>query len=85
MSDNLFRPVDICNHDVPDVESLVDPDDIDNETQYVIAEDLASFHDDIMKEFDRQRHNSRIDRSIAIVGAVGALVAAVAALYPLIR
>lgn len=69
---------------LPDVESRVDLDDIDNETRYEIADSLASMHDGVMNELHQIRRGSRIDRWISIAGAVAALIAAAAALYPII-
>lgn len=68
----------------PDVESHVDLDALDNETRYEIANSLASMHDDFMNELHQLQRGSRIDRRIAIVGAVAALIAAAAALYPIV-
>lgn len=68
----------------PDIESHVDLDAIDNETRYVISDEIASMHDDFMNELHQLQRGSRIDRRIAIVGAVAALIAAVAALYPIV-
>lgn len=69
----------------PDVESHVDLDAIDNETRYVISDEIASMHDDVMNGLSDLRRSSRIDRWISIVGTVAAVIAAVAALFSLLR
>ena len=69
----------------PDVESHVDLDALDNETRYVISDEIASMHDDVMNGLSDLRRSSRIDRWISIVGTVAAVIAAVAALFSLLR